>query len=120
MAGIGASMRRAIAGLLDQTATVYTRTGTAGFTTVARTGLKCYLDPANRVGFGTATGPQRAEPAPDATLYWDPAYEMAETVQIVVDAHGSTRWNVVAGTMVADVAPGDVVVARHVSVMRAK
>jgi hypothetical protein len=86
LVGVSTSMKLAIESLLEQRATVYARVAGGGYTSAVKSGLACYLDPTNRIGFGAATTPQRAEPAPDATLYWAADYEMPEYVQVAVDA----------------------------------
>jgi hypothetical protein len=53
-------------------------------------------------------------------LYWEPSYTMpSEYVRIAVDSRPGEVWNLVAGTMAPDVGPGNVVVLRHATVVRA-
>jgi hypothetical protein len=113
-------MKRSVARMLTQVATVYGRHATTGkYTEQLRTGLACSLQAVNRRGLGPPGAPQRSEPAADGHLYWDPAYEMPEFAQVTVDAFGATRWVVVATTIWPEIAPGNVIVYRHCDVVRA-
>src|SRR5436190_15567996 len=110
-------LKRSAARMLDQTATVYARDSAGKYTVVATTGLKCLLQPLNREAAPTSS--ERVDLANGATFYWDAAYDLVETAQIEVSAYPGTRWNVRAGTLWGDVAPGQVVLMRHCDVVRA-
>lgn len=81
---------------LDQTATVYTPSGTTGaYTVVDKTGLACRLALSS---VSTDMGPSRAEADGARRLLWDPDYVMPEEAQVEVDGE---RWNIQAGTLAA-------------------
>lgn len=118
-AGLARRMRRDLGRLLDQTATVYGRSGGAGpYTVVLASGLRCLLQPVAREP--AATGGQRAELADLRTLYYDPDYVLPEHAQLEVSAEAGVRWNVVAGTATPEVGPGGVVVMRRADLRRAR
>lgn len=104
--------------MLDQVATVYARGTDGKYTVAAMTGLKCFLQPLNREAARTSV--ERAELANGATFYWDASYDMAENAQVEVDAYAGTRWNVRAGTLWPEMAPGNVVIYHRCDVVRAK
>jgi hypothetical protein len=100
-------------------ATVYSRHPTTGqYTVVETSGLACLLQQAPHQP--APAGPQRGEAAPDGVLYWHPDYAMSEYAQVEVSAFPGVRWNIVAGSVWPDVAPGAVAIARHADVVRAK
>lgn len=113
----GIRMRNQLRALLDQTATVYTRTAGAGYTTVVKTGLACVLQPVNSQP--AATGGDRAVLNDMRTLYFDAAYTvMPEDGQIEVNAEPGIRWNVVKGTVKPNVGPGLVTIMYQCDVRR--
>ena len=119
-AALGRRMKATLTSMLDQHAVVYTRAASPGgtYSVVANASLPCLLQ--EIAAQPPATGPQRAELADTALLYFDPAYTMPETAQVEVDSRPGIRFNVVAGTVVPDVGPGGIVVMRHCDVRRAR
>ena len=112
-------MKRELGKLLEHRATVYSRAVSVGtFTTVETSDLHCLLQQA-AVNPG-ATNSERAVANDLRTLYFDPAYTLAENTQIAVDVESGIRWNVVNGSIVPDIGPGNVVVMRHCDLRRAR
>jgi hypothetical protein len=115
--GSSALLARVALRAMDQSATVYTRDGQGKYTVVAQSGLKCLLQSVNRQS--AATGPDRAALAKEGDFRWEPSYDLPENAQIEVDAYPGQRWNVKAGTLWADMAPGEVAILRHCDVVKA-
>lgn len=113
-------MKRVLGELLEHRATVYTRAVSGGtYTTEVKADLHCLLQQVTAANPG-ATSSERAVYNDLRTLYFDPAYEMPENAQIAVDVEAGVRWNVVSGTIVPDLGPGNVVVMRHCDLRRAR
>lgn len=120
MSAIARRMKRELGGLLEHRATVYSRAVSGGtYTTVETSGLHCLLQQIQTANPG-ATNSERAVFNDLRTLYFDPEYTMPENTQIAVDVESGVRWNVVSGTIVPDIGPGNVVVMRHCDVRRAR
>lgn len=119
MSAIARKMKRELGSLLEHRATVYSRAVSGGtYTTEVTTGLHCLLQ---QVAVSPmATNSERAVLNDLRTLYFDPSYAMPENVQLAVDVESGVRWNVVSGTIVPDIGPGNVVVMRHCDVRRAR
>lgn len=80
--------------LLTRTGSVYTRTGTGGFTTLATSTLACGLLHLNQQPGPTSSA--RAELAAHRRLVFDVSYDMPEGAQIVIDG---IRWQVLRRTI---------------------
>lgn len=103
---------------LTMRGTVYTRAVSGGtFTDVAKADLKCSLNAVSRQP--AATNSQRAELANAGTLEWERGYTMPDVAQVVVDAHGSTRWNVVKGSVWREFGVDGGVISWRADVVRA-
>jgi hypothetical protein len=105
----------AIAGVLERVsltmrATVYTGNSWA---TVVKTGLKCSLSPLTAGISAVQTGQARTDLASRGLFEWERGYTMPAGARIVVDAYGSQRWNVMAGTIWPDFGPGGDVISWH-------
>lgn len=111
-------MRDQLSALLDQTATVYGRTGNAGYTTTVKTALACLLQPVNAQP--PASNADRAALNDVRTLYFHYTYTMPDDAQIEVSSEPGVRWNVVRGTITPDIGPGTVLIMYHCDVRRAR
>lgn len=81
------------AGLLNQTAIVYTRAADGSYSTVANAALACLII---KVAIAQATtGLGRSELAARRRLMWDPAYFMPAEARLSVDG---ALWQVQRGT----------------------
>lgn len=79
--------------------TVYTRASSGGGYTVQNAAsVTCLLQPLGQNSRGL-TADERAQAALSGQLFFLSTYAMPEHAQIVVDAFGATRWQVVAGSV---------------------
>lgn len=97
---------------LDKLATIYTRTGAAGFSTADAAGLVCGL----RHLTGGQSGPDRSSLAERRHLQWaDVSYEMPYPCQIEID---SIRWQPLRETFRSIPSPAGPSMGRSVDVVR--
>jgi hypothetical protein len=101
---------------MTQVGSVYTRQSSGRYDgSPVKSDLKCLLQPVSRSTAPTA--PERAELANLGEFRWEPAYTMPADAQLVVDAFPGVRWNIVKGTVWADIATG-VTILQHCDVRR--
>ena len=99
---------------LDQFATVYGPVaGTGRYTNVLKTYLPCRLVLINTMS--PQSGGARTELMAARDFYWDPAWTMPETAQVVVDG---VRWQIQAGTIQPMRAGSSAVLLYRCSVIR--
>jgi hypothetical protein len=89
------------------------------WSTEAKTGLKCSLNPLNQGISAVQTGAARSELAARGLLEWERGYTMPAGARIVVDAYPGLRWNVQMQTAWPDFGPGGGITSWHADVVRA-
>jgi hypothetical protein len=100
---------------LTMRATVYTGSSWA---TVAKSDLKCSLQPLNQGISAAQTGQARSDLAARGVMAWERSYQMPTGARVAVDAYPGLRWNVQTATVWPEFGPGGDVINYRADVTR--